>query len=76
MSYILIKDASKKRFRVSQMGANHEMLNTSEVLNTPESVLTNIQASEGVFGGNVKDVRYYGKNEQIIKLCQKLSRSN
>jgi hypothetical protein len=69
--YILVKDASKKRFRVSQMGANHETLNTSEVLNTTDAVQVNIQAAENVFGGNTHDVRYYGKNEAMQAICSK-----
>lgn len=52
--HILIKDASRGRFRVCQMGPNGEMINQSEPLNTVDNVMKNILASARVF--NIKGI--------------------
>ena len=47
--HILIKDASRGRFRVCQMGPNGEMINQSQALDTVDNVLKNILAGARVF---------------------------
>jgi uncharacterized protein YegP (UPF0339 family) len=46
---IEIRDARKRRFRVRCLAPNNEVLQTSEVLNTEQAVVTNIRAMSRVF---------------------------
>lgn len=47
-----IRDARKGRFRVRSVASNNETLQTSEVLNTPQAVVTHIRAMTRVYSSS------------------------
>lgn len=70
--HVLIKDASRGRFRVCQMGPNGEMINQSEPLETVDNVLKNILAGARVFRCKYvkRASQLRNESQRLIHVCQ------